>query len=180
MLDDPTLAEIAEAHGRTAGQVMLRWHLQIGNMVFPKSVTRERIVENFAIFDFELSGEELERIESLDAGERIGPHRTRSWRPEPEPGEARANLGQVVDPAPETPSLYEWAGGRDALERLLDRFYDAVERDELLSPFFPGGVSAEHRANVATWWCEVLGGPADYTARLGGYESMLALIETWR
>jgi diketogulonate reductase-like aldo/keto reductase len=74
VLDDPTLAEIADAHGRTPGQVTLRWHLQIGNIVFPKSATRERIVENFELFDFELSGEELQRIEGLDVGERIGPH----------------------------------------------------------------------------------------------------------
>jgi hemoglobin len=73
-----------------------------------------------------------------------------------------------------TPSLYEWAGGREAIGRLLDRFYDAVERDELISPFFPGGVSAEHRANVTAWWCEVFGGPAEYTGRLGGYDAMLA------
>jgi 2,5-diketo-D-gluconate reductase A len=73
VLDDPTLTEIADAHGRTAGQVTLRWHLQIGNIVFPKSATKERIVENFELFDFELSDEELERIGALDAGERIGP-----------------------------------------------------------------------------------------------------------
>ena len=48
-------------------------------------------------------------------------------------------------------------------------FYDRVERDELLSPYFPGGVSEEHRAHVAAWWSEVLGGPARYTEDLGGY-----------
>src|ERR1700722_15882150 len=68
----------------------------------------------------------------------------------------------------EPPTLYEWAQGRPAIERLINRFYDRVERDELLSPFFPGGVSAAHREHVTTWWCEVLGGPAGYTERLGG------------
>jgi hemoglobin len=72
------------------------------------------------------------------------------------------------------PSLYEWAGGSDALRRLIDCFYDRVERDDLLSGFFPGGVSEEHRAHVAAWWSEVFGGPATYTAELGGYERMLA------
>ena len=73
-----------------------------------------------------------------------------------------------------TPTLYEWAGGRDAFRRLIDAFYDRVEQDDLLSPLFPGGVSEEHRAHVTLWWCEVFGGPADYTATLGGYERMLA------
>ena len=56
----------------------------------------------------------------------------------------------------------------------MDCFYDRVEEDELLSPYFPGGVGEEHRANVAIWWSEVLGGPAGYTDELGGYENMLA------
>jgi hemoglobin len=72
-----------------------------------------------------------------------------------------------------TPTLFEWAGGRPALERLLNAFYDRVEEDELLSPFFPGGVSEEHRSNVTAWWCEVFGGPAEYSERLGGYPRML-------
>jgi hemoglobin len=74
----------------------------------------------------------------------------------------------------EPPALYEWAQGRPAIARLIDCFYDRVERDDLLSPFFPGGVSAEHREHVTTWWCEVLGGPAGYTERLGGFPAMLA------
>jgi diketogulonate reductase-like aldo/keto reductase len=73
VLDDPVLGEIAEAHGKTAGQVVLRWHLQLGNVVFPKSSTPERIRENFDIFDFELSADDMARIESLDRGERVGP-----------------------------------------------------------------------------------------------------------
>ena len=71
------------------------------------------------------------------------------------------------------PSLYDWAGGSDAFRRLIDAFYDRVEQDDLLSPFFPGGVHEEHRRNVAAWWSEVFGGPAEYTERLGGYERML-------
>lgn len=73
-----------------------------------------------------------------------------------------------------TPTLYEWAGGGPAFRQLIDAFYDRVERDELLGPLFPGGVSEEHRAHVTLWWVEVFGGPADYTGLLGGYERMLA------
>jgi hemoglobin len=71
------------------------------------------------------------------------------------------------------PSLYAWAGGGEAIRRLIDAFYDRVERDDLLSPFFPGGVTAEHREHVTEWWCEVFGGPADYTNSRGGYHAML-------
>ncbi len=71
------------------------------------------------------------------------------------------------------PTLYEWAGGQDAVARLINRFYDRVDQDDLLSPLFPGGVSAAHREHVTTWWCEVLGGPAEYSERLGGYHAML-------
>jgi hemoglobin len=74
----------------------------------------------------------------------------------------------------EVPTLYEWAGGRAAIERMIDCFYDRVEQDDLISPLFPGGVSAEHREHVTTWWCEVFGGPAAYTEKLGGYPAMLA------
>ena len=72
------------------------------------------------------------------------------------------------------PTLLEWAGGPPAVRRMINAFYDRVESDELLSPFFPGGVSGEHREHVGTWWIEVFGGPADYTQNLGGYENMLA------
>src|ERR1700729_4301842 len=72
------------------------------------------------------------------------------------------------------PTIFEWAGGRDALERWFGRFYDLVEEDDLLGPVFGGTVSEQHRRDVVTWWSEVLGGPADYTAALGGYEHMLA------
>ncbi len=73
VLEDPAIVQIAEAHDKTAGQVVLRWHIQLGNVVFPKSVTPERIIENFDIFAFTLSGEEMEAIAALDAGERTGP-----------------------------------------------------------------------------------------------------------
>jgi hemoglobin len=79
----------------------------------------------------------------------------------------------VIAGAP-VPTLFEWAGGEAAIRRLIDAFYDRVEADELLSPFFPGGVSAEHRDHVSLWWSEVFGGPAEYTRQLGGYERMLA------
>ena len=73
VLDDPAITEIAEAHEKTPGQVVIRWHLQLGNVVIPKSVTPERIIENIDVFDFHLSDEEMTSIEALDAGERIGP-----------------------------------------------------------------------------------------------------------
>ena len=72
-LDHPLLGAIAERHGRTPAQVVLRWHLQIGNVVIPKSVTPERIRENFDVFGFELGADELAAIGELDRGERIGP-----------------------------------------------------------------------------------------------------------
>jgi diketogulonate reductase-like aldo/keto reductase len=73
VLDDPAIVRIAEAHGVTPGQVVLRWHLQIGNVVIPKSVTPERIEQNFDVFGFELGDDEMRAIEALDAGERTGP-----------------------------------------------------------------------------------------------------------
>jgi 2,5-diketo-D-gluconate reductase A len=73
LLTDETIAGIAEHHGKTPAQAILRWHLQLGNVVIPKSVTPERIRENLDLFDFELSEEELAAIERLDGGGRIGP-----------------------------------------------------------------------------------------------------------
>ena len=70
---DEELARIGSAHRKSPAQVMLRWHMQLGNVTIPKSETPERIEENFEIFDFELSDEEMSRITELDAGERIGP-----------------------------------------------------------------------------------------------------------
>jgi hemoglobin len=72
------------------------------------------------------------------------------------------------------PTLFEWAGGRAAIARMINAFYDRVERDDLLSPFFPGGVTTRHRDHVVDWWSEVFGGPAVYTDSHGGYEAMLA------
>ena len=80
----------------------------------------------------------------------------------------------MTDAADETPTLYEWAGGEEAFRRLIDAFYDRVEHDELISPFFPGGVHEEHRDHVTAWWGEVFGGPAALHRELGGYEPMLA------
>jgi hemoglobin len=71
------------------------------------------------------------------------------------------------------PTLYEWAGGSAAFQRLINAFYDRVEQDELLSPLFPGAVTRHHREHVITWWSEVFGGPADYTQKLGGYSAMV-------
>jgi hemoglobin len=71
-------------------------------------------------------------------------------------------------------TLYEWAGGGQAFERLIGAFYDRVEADELLSPLFGGVVGEEHRDHVVAWWCEVFGGPTRYSDELGGYEQMLA------
>jgi hemoglobin len=76
--------------------------------------------------------------------------------------------------ADETPTIYQWGGERARFERWLNAFYDLVEQDELIAPLFGGTVHEEHRRNVTTWWCEVMGGPAAYTEALGGYERMLA------
>jgi len=73
LLDAPELAEIAQAHGKSAAQVVLRWHVQIGNIVFPKSATAARIRENFEIFDFELSDDEVKTIDGMEKAERLGP-----------------------------------------------------------------------------------------------------------
>jgi 2,5-diketo-D-gluconate reductase A len=73
LLDDPVIEAIATDHDRTPAQVVLRWHLQLGNVVIPKSVTPARIEENFRVFDFELGEAEMQRLAELDRGERIGP-----------------------------------------------------------------------------------------------------------
>ena len=71
--DDPTLLEIARQHGKSAAQVMLRWHLQEGRSAIPKSTKPARIAENFDVFDFELSSEQIAAIDALDTGVRGGP-----------------------------------------------------------------------------------------------------------
>jgi 2,5-diketo-D-gluconate reductase A len=79
VLDDPAIGEIAARLERTPAQVVLRWHIQRGSIVFPKSTTPARIEENFALFDFELDADDVARIDSLDRGEagRNGPHPNR-------------------------------------------------------------------------------------------------------
>ncbi|MGI5242275.1 aldo/keto reductase [Dactylosporangium sp. CA-139066] len=72
-LDDPAIGEIARTHGKTPAQVMLRWHTQQGRSAIPKSVRPQRIAENFDIFDFELTAEQLAAIDALDTGKRGGP-----------------------------------------------------------------------------------------------------------
>ena len=76
VLDDPTIGEIARGLDRTPAQVVLRWHIQQGFIIFPKSTTVERVQENFEIFDFSLTDEQMTLITALDRGEagRSGPH----------------------------------------------------------------------------------------------------------
>ena len=76
VLEDPTITRMAEEIGKTPAQVVLRWHIQRGDIVFPKSVTPSRMKENFELFDFELDSEDMEAISTLDRGEqgRTGPH----------------------------------------------------------------------------------------------------------
>ncbi len=73
VMDDPTIGEIAAAHGKSPAQTMLRWGIQQGRSVIPKSVNPTRIAENFDVFDFELTADELARIDALDTGVRGGP-----------------------------------------------------------------------------------------------------------
>jgi len=73
VLGDEPILRAAEAHSKTPAQVVIRWHLQLGNVVIPKSVTPERIVQNFEVFDFELTAAEMQAIAALDAGTRTGP-----------------------------------------------------------------------------------------------------------
>jgi diketogulonate reductase-like aldo/keto reductase len=72
--DDPVIQQVAESVGRTPAQVTLRWHVQRGDIVFPKSVNRGRMEENFAIFDFELDESAMAALTGLDRGERTGPN----------------------------------------------------------------------------------------------------------
>jgi 2,5-diketo-D-gluconate reductase A len=76
VLDDPVIKRIADAHGKSPAQVVLRWHVQRGDIVFPKSVTPDRIKSNFDLFDFDLDGPDMEAISALDKGEsgRTGPN----------------------------------------------------------------------------------------------------------
>jgi hemoglobin len=75
----------------------------------------------------------------------------------------------------EVATIYEWGGGREAFSRWLNRFYDLIELEAPeIAAMFGGRVSKEHRTHVTDWWVEVMGGPAAYTERRGGYEHMLA------
>jgi 2,5-diketo-D-gluconate reductase A len=76
VLGDRTILRLAESHGRTPAQVVLRWHLQLGNVVIPKSVTPERIRENRDVFEFELGEDEMEALAELETGHRTGPDPT--------------------------------------------------------------------------------------------------------
>ena len=73
VLDDPVIVEIAGRYGRTPAQVVLRWHVQLGTIVFPKSLRPARMAENFAIFDFELADGDMALISALNRDERTGP-----------------------------------------------------------------------------------------------------------
>lgn len=84
VLDDPVIVEIAERHDKTPSQVTLRWHVERGDIVFPKSMHEERMRENFDLFDFSLTDDEVTAISALDRGEdgRTGPHPdTMDWIP---------------------------------------------------------------------------------------------------
>ncbi|MFB7273331.1 aldo/keto reductase [Streptomyces sp. NPDC056244] len=74
LLEVPTVVAVARKHDRTPAQVVLRWHLQLGHVVIPKSVTPSRIQENIEVFDFELDADDLAAFAALDEGRRIGPH----------------------------------------------------------------------------------------------------------
>jgi 2,5-diketo-D-gluconate reductase A len=73
LLEDAQLGAIAEKHGKSPAQVVLRWHLDLGNVVIPKSVTPSRIAENIDVFDFELDAHDLATIDAMDSGNRLGP-----------------------------------------------------------------------------------------------------------
>ncbi|MBZ4016037.1 aldo/keto reductase [Streptomyces purpurogeneiscleroticus] len=73
LLENATIGKLAEKHGKTPAQVVLRWHLQLGNVVIPKSATPSRIKENFDVFGFELTAEDMETLAGLNADKRLGP-----------------------------------------------------------------------------------------------------------
>jgi 2,5-diketo-D-gluconate reductase A len=74
LLDDPVLVELAQRYGRSPAQVVLRWHVQLGNIVFPKTTRPERMRENIDVFDFELSADDMAAVSALDVDGRMGPH----------------------------------------------------------------------------------------------------------
>ncbi len=75
VLTDPVIAEIAKKHNKSTAQIILRWHMELGHVAIPKSITPSRIKENFNIFDFKLSSDEMQMMAGLDSKEgRIGPN----------------------------------------------------------------------------------------------------------
>ncbi|MGS0685764.1 aldo/keto reductase [Nakamurella sp. GG22] len=74
VLDDPVIVELARTYGKTPAQIVLRWHIQLGNIVFPKSTTPSRVKENFEIFDFELAAPDMGIISAMNRNERTGPN----------------------------------------------------------------------------------------------------------
>ncbi len=74
VLDDAAIVDVAKRQGKTPAQVVLRWHIQLGNIVFPKSVTPARVKENFDLFDFDLSSDDMKAISALDQDKRTGPN----------------------------------------------------------------------------------------------------------
>jgi len=74
VLDDPVVGSIAQSYGKSAAQIIIRWHLQLGNTVIPKSVTPARVTENISVFDFELTESDMATIANLDCDSRVGPH----------------------------------------------------------------------------------------------------------
>ncbi len=94
VMDDETIAAIAASHGKTPAQVMLRWHLQQGRSVIPKSTNPERIAQNIDVFDFELTAAELASIDGLDRGVRGGP----------DPDEVDPSTWNLEIPEAETPT----------------------------------------------------------------------------
>ena len=72
LFNDPTVVSIAEAHDKTSAQIILRWHLQAGNIAIPGSSNPDHILENLSIFDFSLSDEEMKQLTDLDKNERLG------------------------------------------------------------------------------------------------------------
>lgn len=73
LLEDATLASLAEKYGKTPAQIVLRWHVQLGNIAIPKSATPSRIKENIQVFDFELAEDDVKAISALETGVRVGP-----------------------------------------------------------------------------------------------------------
>jgi len=74
LLSDPVITSLAEKYGKSPAQIVIRWHLDTGNVVIPKSVTPHRITENFNVFDFELDGDDVSAISALNRDGRIGPN----------------------------------------------------------------------------------------------------------